>query len=538
MSLTPYWYQKECIDATVDYLYNSAGNGICHIPTSGGKSLIQAEIARRILAIAPAMQILCITDITALIGQNRNELLEQWPEADTSLYSASYGQKDASSRIVFAGIQSVHNKAHLFKQVSAILIDECSTGTYDKNGMYWDFIQELKKTSPHLRVIGMDATPWAMKGPLTDAWLFDDVIYTIPMSLLLKEGFLTPLITPEIQHHADTSKIKVSASGEYNQNAMREVMSDTYLIDAALDDAMKYAHDRRSWMVFACSVSHAKDVMARLKDRGISCEMVTGETKNRDEIYDRFRNYEFTALVSVNALTTGFNAKNVDLGIVLRSTKSSRLWIQMMGRLMRKHPNKVNAMVLDYGENIDRFGCLEDIEPPPTAAEKAAAKKMPFKLCGSCEKPVPTLAKTCPYCGSAFESMEVAPTHGSQASTSAIMRSEIKPVWLDIMDLKIRKHTSSRSGNTMMKIAYNCGLHVVNEYIAPELNRRVFVDWWAKCSIDDMKHNPPTSLDIAMSELRAFPEQLLAHTQILVDMSECKKTSGGGMFGYKIIDRR
>ena len=101
MALVPYYYQDEAIDETIKFLLNTTKHGTLWIPTSGGKSLIQAEIAKRVANIIPNYQQIMLTDVTALIGQNKDELLDQWSEANATVYSASYDQKKSQGRSCF-----------------------------------------------------------------------------------------------------------------------------------------------------------------------------------------------------------------------------------------------------------------------------------------------------------------------------------------------------------------------------------------------------------------------------------------------------
>lgn len=240
MSLTPRWYQQEAIDETINYLRNTSGNGIIQVPTAGGKSLIQAEICRKALSIAPNHKILCLTHITKLISQNYEELKGQYEESSAGIYSATYKKKDSKSSIIFAGIQSIYKKAHIFGPVSLILVDECQAVPTKDEGMYLTLFEELKKHNPYVRIIGLSASPWKLNGPLVGEGIFDDIFYKIEIKTLLDEGFLSRLITPKTSAHVDSSKIKTSNSGEFNEKALQEIMDDDYLTDAAIDDALTH----------------------------------------------------------------------------------------------------------------------------------------------------------------------------------------------------------------------------------------------------------------------------------------------------------
>lgn len=95
--------------------------------------------------MAPNYTQIFLTDVTALIGQNRDELLEQWHDADATVYSASYGKKNHKGKLVFCGIQSIYKQANLFSDVAVVYIDEAHRASLAEKGMYKKFIDDLKK---------------------------------------------------------------------------------------------------------------------------------------------------------------------------------------------------------------------------------------------------------------------------------------------------------------------------------------------------------------------------------------------------------
>ena len=403
--------------------------------------------------------------------------------------------------------------------------------------MYRQFINKVKEKNPYVRIIGLSGTPWKMSGPLAGTWICDEIIYKIEMSVLFKEEFLCPLITPDTSMHADTSVIPLSSSGEFNESAANEVMDNDYLIEAAINDALKYASDRKSCLIFASGIKHAERIKEALRKRNEKAEIIIGDTitDERTRIIDSFTNFEVRWLISVGTLTTGFNARNADLGIILRATQSSALWLQLIGRFLRLHECKENAMILDYGENISRFGAIDKIGPPPSREERQQAKRQPFKECFGCGKNVKALAKECPFCFVEFGS-DIAPNHGTEASTDDIIEGEslIKDVKIDRVVAK--KHFSQRSGGYSMRVSYHNGLEVIHEYLFFEGNprqRSYACEWWSKFAGDDVKDKCPRHLDTAVTELKVFGVRQVPG--ISVDYSKAQKTSGGNIFGHKVL---
>ncbi|MET5012014.1 helicase-related protein, partial [Burkholderia pseudomallei] len=86
-----------------------------------------------------------------------------------------------------------------------------------------------------------------------------------------------------------------------------------------------------------------------IRAEGLTCEAVTGEMgkRERDRIVRDFRAGRIRCLVSVGVLSTGFNVPEVDLIALLRPTQSAGLYVQQVGRALRRAPGKADAIVLD-----------------------------------------------------------------------------------------------------------------------------------------------------------------------------------------------
>ncbi len=484
MALVPRYYQQEAIDAVMDFLFNETGHCCVSAPTASGKSLLIAELAKLINNIAPDSTIIALCDVTALVGQNREELLEQWPDCNATLYSASYGKKDHSGEVVFCGIQSVYKKFDLFDNVSTIIIDEVHRASLKEGGMYHTFLSGIIRNNPFCRIVSLSATPWKMEsGTIEGTWICDKIVYEIKMETLFAEGFLCPLVTPDVSVDLSFDDVKLKTSGEFNEDAMAALMDDNSVTEAALDDAMKYAQDRNSALIFACNVAHAENIQKALKKRGEVSEIIIGETetKDRNRIVSDFKGFKLKWLISVGTLTTGFNARNADLLIMLRATQSSSLWLQILGRVLRTHESKSNAMVLDYGKNVQRFGQIDKIGPPPTKEEKKQAKRTPFKMCGACQKLVGYLEKYCPFCDNEFGG-DLTPNHGTQASTECVteFKQQIREVTLS--GVSFCRHTDKK-GLDSMKVTYHNGLEKIDDYLYFEgepYQRMTACRWWEK----------------------------------------------------------
>ena len=129
--------------------------------------------------------------------------------------------------------------------------------------------------------------------------------------------------------------------------------------------------------MFCAGVEHATHVAEAIRERGVSCATIFGDTPTaeRDRIIAAFKRGEIRALASMGVLTTGFNAPAVDLIAMLRPTKSAGLYVQMAGRGTRLAPGKDNCLVLDFAGNVARHGPVDAVDAEAAEARPRARRR-------------------------------------------------------------------------------------------------------------------------------------------------------------------
>lgn len=119
-------YQQECLNEHFRYFKHNTGNPLFCVPTGGGKSLIISEFLKVIFNTWKNQKVLILTHVKELIQQNFDEFCRHWGcLAPVGIYSAGLNRRNTHESAIFAGIQSVFNKAEEFGKVDLILIDEC-----------------------------------------------------------------------------------------------------------------------------------------------------------------------------------------------------------------------------------------------------------------------------------------------------------------------------------------------------------------------------------------------------------------------------
>jgi DNA repair protein RadD len=216
-------YQSESVEAVFDYWSNEPGNPLVDLATGTGKSLVMAELIRRIIDGWPDMRVLVATHVAELIEQDYQELLAIWPFAPAGIYSAGLGRRDAHQQIIFAGIQTVHNKAARIGHIDVLMIDEAHLVPANAETMYGRFIAALRTINPDMKVLGLTATPFRLDSGRLDEGddrLFDKVVYEYGIGQGIAEGFLAPLSSKPTATAFDLSGVG-RQGGDYKQGALQ-----------------------------------------------------------------------------------------------------------------------------------------------------------------------------------------------------------------------------------------------------------------------------------------------------------------------------
>jgi len=344
-----------------------------------------------------------------------------WLDAPIGIYSASLGRKEIA-QITVAGVQSISRQARKLGHIDVMVIDEAHLIPPTSSEHYGKLIEALRKVNPDMRLIGYTATPFRLgQGYLTqgEGAVFTAIAIDVPIRRLIEAGYLAPVVTQFVSAKIDTSKVSKTA-GEFNLKELGAV-SDTDEINEAVANDVRTALDagRTSAIVFAANLEHAARLRNELQIRGVSCEVVKGDTpqETRDAIYTKFKARKLQCICSCEVLTTGFDAPVVDVVALVRATLSPALYVQMVGRGTRIAEGKTNALLLDYGGNIDRHGPIDEVRVKP----KRGTGEAPVKTCEGCLAQCAAGCRVCPHCGKEFPPPEPKSKLEEKASEKAAL---------------------------------------------------------------------------------------------------------------------
>ncbi|MFG6500186.1 helicase-related protein [Sulfitobacter sp. 1A15106] len=442
-------HQMEAPQALMDYWRKGGGNPVIDIATGGGKSILIAEAVRQILNVAPHSRIGIITISKELVTQNEDACKLVCPRMPTGVVMAGLNRKEYKSQVIIGSVQTLYRALGKTGGFHAILVDECHLvplfPAFDQEAgerkpdttMFGKLLAENAKIVPNFRIAGFTATPWRESNMPIFGWergRFSEVIYRMGIGEAIEKGYLVPPVTRVMENQINTAGLKVSsATGDFIEKQLAAVANDDKINIPAVRDTIEALETRNSAVVFCASIDHATRVRDIFRDAGTPAEVVHGQLKKaeREKIINDFRAGKFRVLVNCQVLLIGFDHKALDLITVLRPTRSSSAWLQLVGRGLRVSPttDKLDCLVLDYTENSEHFGPIDLIEAPKPPKPKLPREDDIGNLrdCPECMALVSISSRVCPGCGYEFPVTEKGLQIADEASQAVLLSTQSLP---------------------------------------------------------------------------------------------------------------
>lgn len=199
--------------------------------------------------------------------------------------------------------------------------------------------------------LGMTATPNRTDGYDVFA-LFNHVIaYQITLQDALREDMLAPF------HYFGIADLAIDEEEQSDFTLFSKLTSEArvnHIIDKIEEYSVK--KDGRKGLVFCSRLEEARELAKQFTQRGYESEAIDGSDSDaeRDEVIRKLESGELEYIFSVNILNEGVDIPAVNQIIMLRRTESSIVFVQQLGRGLRKADNKESTLVLDFIGNYQQ----------------------------------------------------------------------------------------------------------------------------------------------------------------------------------------
>ena len=276
------------------------------------------------------------------------------------------GHSEYDCDYVFATVQTLNRDKHLFKyekdDFDCIILDEAhhsSAGTYQKVMNYF---------KPKL-FLGMTATPDKMDDNQEGKNIYEIFNYQLALEIRLQQAMENNLLCPF--HYFGITE--VSSVDEKNMSVkklspeeFRRLTSDTRvrnIIEQA--EYFGYSGDRVKGLVFCSRIDESEELSRKFNSLGYRTIALNGSAGEEERInaFERLAMDESEAdgdnqpldyIFSVEILNEGVDIVEVNQVIMLRPTQSPIVFIQQLGRGLRKAKEKEYVVILDFIRNYNK----------------------------------------------------------------------------------------------------------------------------------------------------------------------------------------
>lgn len=190
----------------------------------------------------------------------------------------------------------------------------------------------------------------------------ETVFGTYSTSLSLKEAMEKEIVAKanvyRIETNIDLSQVRFNGKDYVNADLEKRirVTSRNELIVNVLEEYFTTGDAaNRQGVIFCVNVSHANEMAKLLNKANISAASYTGQTKNLDAVMEEFKQRKIRFLCACNMISEGWDYPELGILVMARPTLSKVLYLQQIGRGLRKADAKKNVIVIDV---VDEYGAM------------------------------------------------------------------------------------------------------------------------------------------------------------------------------------
>ena len=263
------------------------------------------------------------------------------------------GKKPEYNEAVFATIQTLSGAAlenYAPDYFDVIIMDEChhiKAASWDKVFNYFE---------PR-EFIGLTATPEREDGVnIADKYFGGYVATSIRLWDALEDHLLVPFQYFGIADGTDLRRVDVRG-GKYDENALENLYTKGEAerrLRIIVEELREKVDNplRMKALGFCVSVKHAEYMAQKFNEVGIPADFLVGtdSTERRAEVMKNLADeaHELTTIFTVDLFNEGVDIPSVDTLLMLRPTQSLTLFLQQLGRGLRRAPLKSVLTVLDF----------------------------------------------------------------------------------------------------------------------------------------------------------------------------------------------
>ncbi|MFJ6011807.1 DUF3427 domain-containing protein [Streptomyces sp. NPDC092952] len=359
LEVRPYPHQRDMLERLeVERIVHGRHRNLLVAATGTGKTVMAALDFKRLRQTLGR-------DPRLLFVAHRKEILEQSLRVyQNVLVDANFGELFVGGEIpenwthVFGSVQSLSSSRALDRlnpdHFDVIVIDEFHHGT---SPTYRKILNHFEPQE----LLGLTATPERMDGLNIQDEFFDG---RIAAEMRLWEALENDLLSP-FHYFGVTDNTDMSAiawkRGSYDSADLSNLFTGNtararLVVQAVRDKVMNPGSMRA--LGFCVSIAHSNFMADFFRQAGLNAVALSGETPRdeRKNALEKLRAGEIQVIFSVDLFNEGLDIPDVDTLLLLRPTSSATVFLQQLGRGLRRTEGKPVLTVLDFiGQHRKEF---------------------------------------------------------------------------------------------------------------------------------------------------------------------------------------
>ncbi len=377
-------YQRDAlaaIDNAATYRTGPTAGAIVAMATGTGKSRVMFEYIRQFLDGSPGSEVLVLVEAVELARQLERASWDVLPKrVSTHLWAGgdvpAYACGDS---VTFATTDSIRPSWGILagpRRFGLVVVDEAHHAAAAST---WKLIKDLE---PRFR-LGMTATPWRGDNlQLGSVFGDSEPVFKLSVVDAIRRGFLAEVSYLVYDDHIDWDEVRRRSAAKLTvKNLNRRLWipereNRVAEIVRAWVDRLATGGEMPRTIVFCRSIEHTLRARMALNAVGVPAAELHSNLLKFDVTrrLQQFRDGSLRVLTVVDMLNEGIDVPDVRLIVFNRVTHSRRVFLQQLGRGLRKTESKGKVVVLDFVADIRRILELVEMEAEYEAPAEGTAE--------------------------------------------------------------------------------------------------------------------------------------------------------------------
>ena len=344
MEIVPNAMQKEAMAALHNLREENQKRALLIAATGTGKTYLSIFDINQV----KPKKVLYVAHRDMILDKSEKSFKNIFPTIKTGFLNGN--QKDVNAEYLFASVFTLAKEETLksFRkdEFDYIIVDEVHHAGAESYKKVIDYF------TPKF-LLGLTATPERTDGFDIFSMFHNNIAYEIRLQKAMEEDLLCPF------HYYGLSDLTVNDEVIDDKSDFRKLVCDERIkhIERSINLYRNFAYPVKG-LIFCSQVEEAKELSAKLNLDGYYTKYLTGENSDveRERVIQELESDDnpLQYIISVDIFNEGVDIPSINQVVMLRPTQSAIIFVQQLGRGLRKFKGKSYVSVIDFIGNYEK----------------------------------------------------------------------------------------------------------------------------------------------------------------------------------------